>query len=588
VGGSGQRHEPVEQLVLGGLEAGQGLEHLLTVALHRIGMALSVVVLPVRHRGLGHERSQAGLVGELGQVRELLIGDVQLLAEPPQPIGHLTEASLDLRPGHARIVVWDGAGATLRCAGAPLPPLRRVAAPGTGSDVRRLLLLAFIWGWSFLFIKVAVEGMTPATVAFARIALGATVLHVVLRTQGDALPLDRTSWRRFVVVAAWGSALPFTMLAWGEERISSALTAVLNASTPIFTALAAAVLLQERLRPAHVVGLAVGFVGVGVASGVGGSDFDGASFGGSAASVAAGACYGIAFAYARRHLMGIPPVVAACGQLTAGAIMMAPFAVATSVGSGVALTPTRTASIVVLGAVGTGVAYVLNYSIVREVGATRASLVTYLIPAVAVAVGVVVLDEPFHLTLVLGAVLIVAGIMVVNDRYPWSRLPRPPAAVASVAILVALAAGLVGCGTGAADEACGPVQREALDSSYLVHVLPGSEPAEYASDPPTSGPHQPSPPIAGVSDEPLSRPVQVGILERGDVLLQHRPDVPEDHVADLAALAGDGVVVAPNPDLDEPVVATAWVHRQSCDEVDAEILRAFIDDHAGRGPGADG
>jgi drug/metabolite transporter (DMT)-like permease len=455
--------------------------------------------------------------------------------------------------------------------------------------VKRLVLLAFIWGWSFLFIKVAVEGMTPSTVAFARIALGAVVLHVVLRAQGDVLPLDRTSWRRFVVVAAWGSALPFTMLAWGEERISSALTAVLNASTPIFTALAAAVLLQERLRRAHVVGLAVGFVGVGVASGVGGSDFDGASFGGSAASVAAGACYGIAFAYTRRYLMGIPPVVAACGQLTAGAIMMAPFAVATSVGSGLALTPTRTASIVVLGAVGTGAAYVLNYSIVREVGATRASLVTYLIPAVAIAVGVVVLDEPFHLTLVLGAALIIAGIMVVNDRYPWSRLPRPPAAVASVVLLVALAGGLVACSSdGGADGACGPVQREALDSSYLVHVLPGSEPADYASDPPTSGPHQPSPPIDGVSDEPLSRPIQVGVLERGDVLLQHRPDLAGDAVADLEALAGEGVVVAPNPDLDDPVVATAWVHRLACDEVDVEALQAFIDDRKGRGPGADG
>src|SRR4029453_3174032 len=111
--------------------------------------------------------------------------------------------------------------------------------------MKRLCLLVFIWGWSFLFIKVAVEGMSPPTVAAGRVALGALVLHLLLRFRREALPRDPVLWRRFAVGALLGSALPFTMLAWGEERITSALTAVLNASTPLFTALFSVVLLGD-------------------------------------------------------------------------------------------------------------------------------------------------------------------------------------------------------------------------------------------------------------------------------------------------------------------------------------------------------
>jgi drug/metabolite transporter (DMT)-like permease len=106
--------------------------------------------------------------------------------------------------------------------------------------MRRLVLLAFIWGWSFLFIKVAGDGMTPFTLAWARIALGAVALHVVLRRRHLHLPTDRRALRHFTVTALAGSVVPFTMLAYAEEHITSALTAVLNASTPLFTAVFAA------------------------------------------------------------------------------------------------------------------------------------------------------------------------------------------------------------------------------------------------------------------------------------------------------------------------------------------------------------
>src|SRR4051812_16037201 len=121
--------------------------------------------------------------------------------------------------------------------------------------MRRLLLLAFIWGWSFLFIKVAVEGMTPSTVAFARVGLGAAVLLVVVRARRLHLPVERRMWRHFAVAALFGNVLPFTSLAWGEQRITSALTAVLNASTPLFTAVIASIFLHERLRRMQKAGL---------------------------------------------------------------------------------------------------------------------------------------------------------------------------------------------------------------------------------------------------------------------------------------------------------------------------------------------
>lgn len=136
----------------------------------------------------------------------------------------------------------------------------------------------------------------------------------------------------------------------------------------------------------------------------------------------------------------------------------------------------------------------------------------------------------------------------------------------------------------AVESACGPIQEEPLDPTYLVHVVGTGEDIEYRSDPPTSGPHKAGPPVEGVVDEPLPRPVQVGILERGDVLVQHAPDLTPEEQADLATLAAPGVVIAPNPDLPAPVVATAWTHKRTCDAVDLDALQGFIDERRGKGP----
>lgn len=171
-----------------------------------------------------------------------------------------------------------------------------------------------------------------------------------------------------------------------------------------------------------------------------------------------------------------------------------------------------------------------------------------------------------------------------DDAAVIASRPRLAAALFAAGTLT-LATAACGDG-GGSDDACGPITREALDPAYLVHVL-GAEAgadAEYMSDPPTSGPHQAGPGLDGVVAEPITRPRQVGILERGDILLQHDPDLPSGQLADLEGLAGPGVVVAPNPDLPDPVVATAWTYKRTCGSVDVDALQDFVDQRAGKGP----
>lgn len=167
----------------------------------------------------------------------------------------------------------------------------------------------------------------------------------------------------------------------------------------------------------------------------------------------------------------------------------------------------------------------------------------------------------------------------------WDDAGVPLARTGVLAATAALIA-LLAAGCGDDDGACSPIRRERLDPAYLVHVVGTERAVDYTSDPPTSGPHQPSPDVAGIREEPIPQPVQVGILERGDVLIQHDPDLPRDDLEALRGLAGERVVVAPSPDLPEPVVATAWVHKRSCSSVDVDALQEMIDERAGRGPEA--
>ena len=290
--------------------------------------------------------------------------------------------------------------------------------------MRRLILLAGIWGWSFLLIKVIVEGAPPSFLAWGRIALGMLVVFAFLRRAGQGLPARRY-WGHLLVLGLTMSVLPFMLIGWGEQRIASALTAVVNACTPLFTAAFAAWLLGERLRRPQLAGLLVGFLGVAVVAGVGGGDLAGSSLAGVLAVVAASAGYGFGFAYAHRFTEGLSALQLSLGQLLAGTLLLAPVAAGDLAGGRVDLGPLGLLCLLLLGALGTGYAYLLNYRTLQESGATVASLVTYLVPIVGVAAGVLVLGEPFSVRLVLGGLVVVLGVALVQDRLFG---PRDPAA----------------------------------------------------------------------------------------------------------------------------------------------------------------
>jgi drug/metabolite transporter (DMT)-like permease len=292
--------------------------------------------------------------------------------------------------------------------------------------VRRLIVLACIWGWSFLFIKVILEGAPPTFVAWGRIALGLAVLPLFLRRGGERPPARRY-WGHLLVLGLAMSVLPFMLIAWGEQHISSALAAVVNACTPLFAAAFSAWLLGERLRPPQLAGLAVGLVGVGVVAGVGGADLAGSSLAGVLAVLLASAGYGFGFTYANRFTEGLSALQLSLGQLAAGTILLAPVAAGDVATGRVDLGPLGLLCLLLLGGLGTGYAYLLNYRTVQEHGATFASLVTYLVPIVGVAAGVLVLGEPFSLRLVLGGLVIVAGVALVQGRLLGARRPEPAA-----------------------------------------------------------------------------------------------------------------------------------------------------------------
>jgi drug/metabolite transporter (DMT)-like permease len=280
----------------------------------------------------------------------------------------------------------------------------------------RLLAVAFIWGWSFLLIKVALEAAPPAFIAWSRVLLGAAVLIPILRHAGERVLPPRSQWLHGLVLGLFSSALPFTLIAWGEQRITSALASVLNACTPLAAALFAAWLLRERLRPAQIAGLLAGVVGVGLVAGVGGGDLAGSSVTGTLAVVAAAVSYGLAFPYSRRFLTGLSATQMAVGPLIGAAILLTVPAAAEAARHGLHPTPIRVAALLLLGCVGTGIALRLNYHTVLQLGPTTASLVTYLVPVVGVTVGVTVLGEPFSLRQLAGGLTIILSVALVQGR----------------------------------------------------------------------------------------------------------------------------------------------------------------------------
>jgi drug/metabolite transporter (DMT)-like permease len=284
----------------------------------------------------------------------------------------------------------------------------------------KLLLLGAIWGTSFLLIKIGVRAFTPAQVAFGRMLFGVLALVPVALSQRTRMPRDVRTWAHLGVAALLLNSAPFTLFAVGEQHVSSVLAGIWNGATPLFVLVIVLVTLpEEQPTRERVLGLALGFAGVlvvfGAWRGIGHGELVG-----NAACLGATLLYGFGFPYARRFLATGELTIAALafGQLGIGTLQLAvvlPFA-----GGLPDTLPTGPlAAVVALGAVGTGAAYLLNYSIIRDAGATAASTVGYLVPVFATVSGVALLGEPLTWNAPVGGLLVLLGVAASQGRLPW-------------------------------------------------------------------------------------------------------------------------------------------------------------------------
>jgi len=271
-----------------------------------------------------------------------------------------------------------------------------------------LLALAAIWGASFLFIKVAVRELTPATLIVGRLGLAALTLALIAPAAvgtRETLRQFREHWLWLVVVALVNTAIPFWLLSWGETRIDSGLASIIQASVPIFNALIAFVAFHEvRVTGSRLVGVGVGFVGVALLVG---AQPEGKVLG-ALAVVGMAFCYGLGGLLTGRCLKSAQPLVVGLASTIVATLVWLPV--------GVAQSPSETpgwktiASVIALGIPGTALAYLLFFALISGAGAAYTSLVTYLIPPIALAYGAIFLGERFGAAAFGGLALILAGV----------------------------------------------------------------------------------------------------------------------------------------------------------------------------------
>ena len=298
------------------------------------------------------------------------------------------------------------------------------------ASAARFVALGAIWGSSFLFIKVALEGMAPTQVVLGRLLTGALVLIAAVILRHGTWPRERTVWGHLALLAVVANVLPFFLFAWGEQRVTSALAGVLNAATPLLTMLIGLVVLpEERATLVRFAGLIVGFGGVVVILAPWRPGMAAGELGGQLACLGAAACYGVSFTYTRRYVTGrgYGSAPLAASQIIVATVLAA-MVVPVTAWDGPHLHPSVIGAVLALGCGGTGVAYLLYYRLIADVGATTASMVTYVIPVIAVILGVVVRDEPVTLNVVIGAAVVIGGVGLAEGR--WGR-PRTVPAVSS-------------------------------------------------------------------------------------------------------------------------------------------------------------
>ncbi|MEX0682157.1 MAG: DMT family transporter [Dehalococcoidia bacterium] len=295
-----------------------------------------------------------------------------------------------------------------------------------------LFALGGVWGGSFLFIKVVVDETGPFEVVTGRLFFGCLGVGAFVLASRRGLHATPALIAKVSVLAVLANIIPFALISWGEEHIESGTASVLNATVPIFTAVvAAAALDEEYFTRARAFGLLLGFIGVGVLTGTESLDVTDSSVAGQLACVGAALCYGVGAVYSRQLLRDNDPVDLSILQLLVALVLSVPILFAFTGGSpSYSLSLEAWASIITLGALGTGLGYIGWLWLIENIGSVRASLVTYIVPILALILGWLVLDESVGLNTILGFILIIAGVStVMRGQAPASqRQPEPVAA----------------------------------------------------------------------------------------------------------------------------------------------------------------
>jgi drug/metabolite transporter (DMT)-like permease len=272
--------------------------------------------------------------------------------------------------------------------------------------------LVLIWGLSFLFNSLALRAFTPVQLTWGRVLLGGATLGLVLLASRSRPAVARRDLGDLVVLAVTLSAAPFLLIALAQERITTILAGMLNATTPLWAMLFVALLLpQERPGPRQVAGVLVGLVGIAVL--LGAWRIDAVDWVGTAAMLGATACYGFGSAWSRVRLTstGLSGTALSAVQLSLAALLLTPLMLAGAPWPAPsAALPWPAVAVLMLGVFGAGLAYVLFWRVIRSAGAVVATTVTYVIPLVATAAGVLVLGEPLVWHEPVGAFVVLAGV----------------------------------------------------------------------------------------------------------------------------------------------------------------------------------
>jgi drug/metabolite transporter (DMT)-like permease len=298
-----------------------------------------------------------------------------------------------------------------------------------------LLLLATLWGPSFMLIKVAVSEIPPITLVAGRIGLAAILLYAILRLSGGNLPRPGKIWISLAIVALFHNSFPFVLLSWSEQRIDSALAAILNGLTPLFTIVIAHLMTaDDRLTPAKAIGVSLGLAGImffvapSMQAGIQASTW------GILGVVTVAASYGFAMVFARKRLSGLPPLVAPTGQMILATLYLLPLMLLIDRPFSRPLPSVQAmGAVATLSVLGTVLAFIVYYRLLRSAAASYVSMVTYVVPLIGVLLGLVILDEHLAWNDYAGFGLILLGVLIVNGAFRGLRAPGAKDRLASAA-----------------------------------------------------------------------------------------------------------------------------------------------------------